>query len=538
MSDDMVYGIDLGTTYSAIARLDQYGKPEAIENSDGQYTTPSVVLFEEGSERYVVGLEAKNESAINPDRVVQWVKRFMGIEGWTTEIDGREWTPEEVSAIILKRLASDAAAKIGSPVENVVITVPAYFDDVARTATRTAGKIAGLNVIEVLNEPTAAALYYSVMSPDADLTGDILVYDLGGGTFDVTVITVSGDAVTVIATGGRRELGGKDWDDRLVTYVAEQFNLVHGIDPLDDPIALQELRIRAEEAKRSLSSRDAVRVAVSAGGARDSVEVTREKFDEITLDLLQNTIQLTNELLEKATEKGHSSLSEILLVGGSSKMPQVEEAVKQALGSQPRLFEPDMAVAKGAALWAAKRWVDQKVIDELGSDASEQEVEEVTQRFAAEVGLPAALVVKRVGDVLSHSVGVVVEDQNRPGVMVVSRLLAAQTPIDQATASGEFGTSADGQTDVRITIVQGEDDDPTQCTQVGEGTLSWGVPVPRNSPIEITFSMSGEGIIVVTGMDKTYGNATTFELERVSAMSADEIQAATNVVSALRARGE
>src|SRR5688500_6159866 len=300
MSDDAkkrkIAGIDLGTTYSAIAHFDEYGKVDVIPNSDNERITPSVILFED--EEVIVGKIAKNQAVSNPENVVQFVKRHMGEPDWVRVINGREYTPEILSAIILKRIVSDAEDQIGEPISDVVITCPAYFNDNERKATMDAGKIAGLSVIGIINEPTAAAIVYGMNNLVRDVKA--LVYDLGGGTFDVTILHIDGNNVKVLATDGERRLGGKDWDDMLLNHVAEKFIEEHKIDPREDPEAYQDLVIKVEEAKKTLSKKPLAKIFAQCAGKSLKMQVTREEFEELTRPLLEQTETYLDVVLKKA----------------------------------------------------------------------------------------------------------------------------------------------------------------------------------------------------------------------------------------------
>jgi molecular chaperone DnaK (HSP70) len=341
-----IYGIDLGTTYSCIAHIDKNGEPAIIPNAEGDLTTPSVVYIESG-ENVVVGTVAKQSAEMEPNRVVDFVKRSMGDENFAFEVDGREYKPEEVSSFILRKLVKDASSYLGEPITDVVITCPAYFGIKEREATKNAGKIAELNVHNVLNEPTAAAFSYGLDRAEEDQV--VVVYDLGGGTFDVTMIEIKGKDISVITTGGDHHLGGKDWDDRIIEYFATEFMNAHGEnqDPRDDLFTMQDLRNKAEEAKKILTAKEKYKTVVSYEGERTEIELTREKFEELTMDLLNRTIELTKTMLEDAKNKGHSQVTTMLLVGGASRMPMVTPKIKSEFGLEPMLYEPDQAIAKG-----------------------------------------------------------------------------------------------------------------------------------------------------------------------------------------------
>ncbi len=355
-----IYGIDLGTTYSAIAFINDDGKPEIIPNSDCERITPSVVFFDEPYEKgkvgyVVVGKVAKEAAKTDPTRVISFVKNEMGT-GWTREIDGITLTPEKVSAYILKRLAGDAKLDAGHDVKDVVITCPAYFGDAERKATIAAGQIAGLNVLRLLDEPVAAVLHYGLHKlPDSNAA---IVYDLGGATFDVTVVAIEGGNMRVVCSDGNHRLGGKNWNERVVEYFASKFAEATGTDKdalMGDADTLYDLQQQAEIAKQTLTLRQSTKVKIVFGENTERIEITREVFDEMTRDLLDQTVDLTQKMLDLAAEKGITRIDNFVLAGGSTRMPQVMEMVREKFApkvcNEPLAFEVDEAVAKGAAIF-------------------------------------------------------------------------------------------------------------------------------------------------------------------------------------------
>jgi len=362
-----VYGIDLGTTYSAIAYVDESGKAIAIRNSEGDTITPSVVFFAPDG-RFVVGREVKRASAVSNDnalRTIAFVKRQIGNNDWTFEVDGRKYDPTTILTLIIQRLVYDAKKHGGYSVKDVVITCPAYFGELERLRIRQAGQVAGVDVLRIIDEPIAAALYYAHYALDGSQEKtlsdkNILIYDLGGGTFDVTVLRATADGeFTIVCIEGDHQLGGFDWDAKIIEHGKQLFRDENGVDLMDSEDAFEvegQLKLDAEENKKSLSQRDSVNFRIRADHGSTKFELTREKFDEITADLLERTFILTDRVLQAADEKGISRIDEILLVGGSTQMPQVIAGVKKRYGTkygvEPRLHEPALAVAKGAALYA------------------------------------------------------------------------------------------------------------------------------------------------------------------------------------------
>lgn len=535
-----VFGIDLGTTYSAIAHMDEHNQPVVMRNQldNNDTVMPSVVLIEEGG-NIVVGEAAKSDAVLaDEERVFEEIKRSMGDRNYAPrEVDGHTCTPEFISSLILKKLAKYASDELGETVEDVVITVPAYFGESRREATKKAGEIAGLNVRAIVNEPTAAALCYDIDKEAEEQT--VLVYDLGGGTFDVTIIDVRENAIEVIVTGGAHDLGGKRWDEAIIRFVAEQFQAEHGIDPLDDPQATQDLRNRCEEAKKTLTNRKSTNVRVDCG-KRTMIELTREKFDELTQHLLDNSITLTRELMQQAKDdKGVDTIDKILLVGGSTRMPQVSEALREEFDMEPQLYDPDEAVAKGAALMGMKLLIDEQVEESVKrragenaklDDLSETEQETVTAEVGATMGLPQAAVAglasKQITMVCSHSIGVVVTDSITQQEEVAV-LIPAQTSLP-FRAEQRFGTNMADQRNADIRVMEGESKLPEDCDQLNpEGNILPLPPgLPAQAPIQITFEMDTEGIIHVWAEDLTGHEKIDFEIETEGVMSDEEVAAA------------
>lgn len=360
-----IFGIDLGTTYSCISYVDEYGRPIVIPNMHNDLTTPSVVLFESAS-HHVVGRSAKRQAEVKPEETCALVKRHMGDADWAFTAHDTEWTAPVVSSLILRALA-DACQAAGVDVREVVITIPAYFGDEGRNATKLAGELAKLDVVDIINEPMAAAFSYGFVQAEADNSETVLVYDLGGGTFDTTVIQIAERSITTVATDGEDELGGADWDRELARHVARRFvdECPNAEDPLDDDHARQTLMSEVEEQKQALSESQSVDFIVVHDAERAMIPVTREQFEEMTSGLLEQTIDATRRVLDKAHAKNVSQIDRILLVGGSSKMPAVKRRLEETFGIPAELKDPDLAVAKGAALYGRKKLIEDEVWTEL-----------------------------------------------------------------------------------------------------------------------------------------------------------------------------
>ncbi|MDM8539143.1 Hsp70 family protein, partial [Desulfobacterales bacterium HSG17] len=356
-----IFGIDLGTTYSSIACVDEYGKTVVVPNAENQRVTPSVVFFD--GDNIVVGDVAKESAKLYPNDVVSFVKRSMGEPNFLFEHNSNSYRAEEISSFIIRKIVQDAEKNIGiSGTKDIVITCPAYFGINEREATRRAGEIAGFNVRQIINEPTAAAIAFGSMESTEERV--VLVYDLGGGTFDITMIDIKPNAsIEVICTGGDHNLGGKDWDDRIVAHLVQEFQTAVGSDEdiLEDPDTCQDLQLSAEKAKKVLSQREQTPVLITHGGERVKITLERKTFVKVTRDLLERTISLTHEMLEEAGKKGYDHFDEIILVGGSTRMPQVTTRIKEEFEIDPQLFDPDEAVAKGAAIYGWKLFLQDEV---------------------------------------------------------------------------------------------------------------------------------------------------------------------------------
>jgi molecular chaperone DnaK len=486
MSDKIIIGIDLGTTFSAVAYVNEHGKPEIISNREGERTTPSVVFFEEGSGSPIVGREARNMAIIEPRRTVRFVKREMGNPSFRVNIDGKEYFPEDLSALILKKLKNDAEAALGVEITKAVISVPAYFKDAQREATRQAGQIAGLEVIRILNEPTAAALAYGLDKTKGNQT--ILVYDFGGGTFDVTVMRIEDTTFTILATDGDAMLGGKDIDGRLVEYFAEEFQREHGIDLRTEPHTHQDLWDKAETAKKDLSVRNNIGVVLSAGGKTLRVDIDREQFFGLIQDLIKQTEDCMNRVVQ-AAGLDWGAIDTVLLAGGSSRIPAVKEMIKRLTGKESaRDMNPDECVALGAAIQAVVTTVEK---DGKGAAPPLKDGVDIV-----------------VQDVASHSLGVKALSPDK-NIYINSIIIPRFSPIPcQKTRT--YATNQDNQSRVEVEVLQGEDLDPRspEVELIGKAGLK-NLPPHKAGEliIEVTLSYDADGVIEVVTKELKSGQA-------------------------------
>ncbi|SMF55218.1 Molecular chaperone DnaK (HSP70) [Azospirillum oryzae] len=541
-----VYGIDLGTTYSCIAWVDEHGKPTVLQNSEGDSTTPSVVYFET-ADNVVVGKAAKEVAKVHESRVVQTIKRSMGDAHWEFSCDNKTYRPQEISSFILRKLAADAEIATGEPVCDVIITCPAYFGTTEKEATRQAGILAGLNVHYVIPEPTAAAIAYG-MATDKEQV--VLVYDLGGGTFDVTVIVVREGAIEVVATGGEKELGGKDWDDAIVSYFAQKFEEQTGTaasELFNDQQTYQELLLDAEAVKISLSKREKVDKRIRFGVDSALVELNRATFASITEHLLERTVALTRDVLERAREKGRGAIDLVLLVGGSTYMPQVRDRVAQEFSCAVQQMDPNQIVAKGAAIYGYRHQLNQEILIRIAEMTGLPAPEAVNKEMVAAPVLAAAersvaqahglklpnlerLVNTVVHNVSSKSFGIKVIDPDtmREGV---SNLVFVDERVPR-TISQRFGTADDQQEGVSLAVFENLDRRPGgplleigDCTEIGIAELTFAHPLPRNAPIEVTFELAPDGLLKMHGRDCTTGKEIQAEFKTDSIMTVHEIEA-------------
>lgn len=484
-----IIGIDLGTTNSCVAVMEG-GEPVVIANSEGARTTPSVVSFQANGER-LVGQVAKRQAITNPDKTIISIKREMGTNH-KTNIDGKDYSPQEISAMILQKIKADAEAYLGETVSQAVITVPAYFNDAERQATKDAGKIAGLEVLRIINEPTAASLAYGL--DKTDKSEKILVYDLGGGTFDVSILELGDGVFEVLSTNGDTKLGGDDFDNKVMDYIAETFKAENGIDLRNDKMALQRLKEVAEKAKIELSSSTQTNInlpfitADATGPKHIDMNLTRAKFNELTHDLVQRSIEPMKKALSDAG-LSMNQVDKVILVGGSTRIPAVQEAVKSFTGKDPsKGVNPDECVAIGAAIQAGV--LTGEVKDVLLLDVT-----------------PLTLGIETLGG-------------------VATPLIERNTTIP-ARKSQVFSTAADGQTSVEIHIVQGERQMAADNKTLGRFTLSGIAPAPRGIPqIEVTFDIDANGIVKVSAVDKGTGKEANVTITASTNLSDADVEAA------------
>lgn len=518
-------GIDLGTTFSATAVLRPTGVPEILNNADGDATTPSVVLFQDfgDGDEPVVGAMAKHQAASAPLDVVQFVKRHMGDPHWRFDApSGATFTAEEVSAIILKRLKQDAELALGEEITDAVVTVPAYFDDARRTATLQAGKIAGLNVLRILNEPTAAALAYGL---DETRDGTVLVYDLGGGTFDVTLTRIHDTVFDVVATDGDRNLGGFDFDNALIQHVADELERQGAVGVLDDLDALALLRERAEMAKRTLTTVASTNVNVTFQGKPYRVKVSRADFEHATKSLLNRTRELVEDVLE-AGGIGWKQIDHVLLVGGSTRMPMIRAMVEKLSGKKPATdINPDEAVALGAAIQAA---IEQaRPVSGESAPFGEAGTVAGTTNTAPFGGRPVS-----VRDVTSQALGVIVLREDDPARDLNLVVIPRNTKVP-AKESRVVLTTYDDQDQVEVRVTQGDDEDPEFVVEIGRSMLSL-PPYPKGSRLRVTYHYDVDQTVYVELDDLTAGRSLgTFQVERVANLTDAQVEIAEAKIRAI-----
>jgi molecular chaperone DnaK len=508
-------GIDLGTTFSCAARLTREGTPQTVPNREGELITPSVLLIE--GKTIVVGREAKRSECVYPDRTAVCVKRDMGDEAYSRALGGDAFRPEILSAMILRRIKADYEMRHG-PVRHAVITVPAYFDDTRRKATQDAGRLAGLQVLDIINEPTAAALAFafdihlrrhgSVEAFAEQLTKKeqtVLVYDLGGGTFDVSIVRMSADRFETLATDGDVRLGGRDWDERLVDHLAAEFRKQHQTDPRNDPESLAFLYQAAEQAKHALSARASTRVMVAHAAKRLSIEVTREEFKRLTASLLIRT-QMTIEMVVESAGLTWSEIDRVLLVGGMTRTPQVREMIRRVSGRDPDCsLAADEVVAHGAAIHGGI--LLSRAARQAGSDDSE-----LMRTWATFQAI----------DVNAHSLGIAV----RTSFGYANSILIHKNTALPVARTRIYRTNVAGQRQVRVRVLEGEAREAEACSQIGEFVLR-NLPegLPERAPIEVECRYGADGRISVIGRDLTSGQLAETTIVRKGKLEDSELTA-------------
>jgi molecular chaperone DnaK len=493
-------GIDLGTTNSAVAHRNSYGRPEVIANRDGQNITPSVVYF--GSDPPVVGQEAKEWARLGNAEIASFFKPHMGNPLFQLEFHGKTYSAADLSTLVLKRLKEDAEARLGDRVDRAVITVPAYFADRERKATIDAGEAAGFQVMRIINEPTAAALAYGLQKTGVDET--VLIYDLGGGTFDVTVARITPAEIVILSTAGDHDLGGKNWDDRIATFLSERFSAETGFDPLDDPVALNEVLVRSEQAKFALSERSSSRITLQLATERRTFELSRVEFEAMTFPLMDRTRRLTEEALGEA-ELTWPRLDGVLLVGGSTRMPMVRAYVSQMAGKPPRAgVNVDEVVALGAAIQAAI---------EVGLS-----IGDATPKFTLGSSGPqsaAAAPLRKVTDVMSHSLGTIAVSPDGScyiNDIVVRRNLAIPA---SNTKSYLHETHGGSNTRLEVYLTQGESETPLDCTILGKYVFSEIHATGPEVTVDVGLSYDSNGVVQVQAIQRDTGHRLPMVVEPV-----------------------
>lgn len=565
MNRKIVLGIDLGTTYSCVAYVNEDGRPEVLLNSDEERTTPSVVWFNKN--RVVVGNEAKGMAAIYPNDVASFVKRYMGDETYFFECAQGRMRPEEVSSFVLKKLVKDASARLGQTITDVVITCPAYFFVKERNAVQRAGQMAGLNVLQIVNEPTAAAIAYGFSSSNVTQPKNILVYDLGGGTFDVTMIQITANAIDVVCTDGDHRLGGKDWDDAVVMMLIDKFQMETGTsdDLLNIPEALQELQGLAEDAKKQLSKKSEANVRFTYESNTARLTITREEFENATSGLLERTIAFTQSMLQEAKKNGVTRIDEILLVGGSTKMPQVAARLQAEFGFAPKVFEPDEAVAKGAAIignnHVIREMLEEKIKSITGDDdftldvvSSQKTNDEFTLEGTKREALDAAKqqledegfsletisgALKTITNVTSKSFGTAAISGLFKQELRLFNLIYRNSKIPTEVTQS-FSTMYDNQEIVEFQVLENSADKPTDPKEIrkvaqngidlSEGTELWSgdLELPpglkEGHELLVTFAMDANGLLKVICRDPESGRKIETVLQTGAVISKEEEQ--------------
>jgi len=504
-------GVDLGTTFSVIAHIDAYGKPQIIPNGESERITPSVILFD--GHNAIVGTLAKQNAVAEPEKIVDFVKREMGKSKseFHREFNGKVYSAEELSAIIIKKLKNDAEKYLGQKVTDAVITVPAYFNDAERTATLHAGQLAGFNVLQIINEPTAAALAYGLDKLDSNQT--VFVFDLGGGTFDVTIMRIENHHIRMLASNGDHRLGGKDWDDIIVNWLAEEFDKVHGENPLLDLQSYQDLYNRALTAKIQLTSRSRTALVHSFNGKSVKLELTREDFEKRSRHLVEKCKTICEIVLQEA-QMNWSQVDHILLTGGMTRMPAVREMIKQMTGVPiAEDLSPDEAVAIGASIQGILGLLNEE--DQLGERVLPVEVRE--HFSSADGGLI------QVTNITTHTLGVVLWDDAKVEEYVFP-MIKKMTAIP-VEMKNSFGTAKANMKNAIVRVVEGESTVPNECTPLGICDIELPPFLPKGSPVELTYRYDANQVLEV--VVDAYGKQNKVSIARNTGLSEGEIAAAT-----------
>lgn len=533
-----IFGIDLGTTYSAVARIDEFGMPVIVPNAEDQPTTPSAVYFET-VDNVAVGQTAKNSAVIDADNVVTLIKRRMG-EDFKLSFYGQEYTPESISALILKQLMQDAVAQTGIDTNRVVITVPAYFGVREKDSTRKAGEIAGLDVIDIIAEPVAAALAYGIKQSEGEKT--VFVYDLGGGTFDTTILKINPELLEVVVIDGNHELGGADWDSKLIEYLMSEFQSQTGIsdEELEDENFQQDVALKAEELKRNLSKLESKQVPMRLGSSMAKLTVTRDQFEDMTADLLNQTVDIVERTLKAAKDKNPGiTIDEVLLVGGSSFMPAVARTLKDKFGWDAKLSDPNQAVAKGAAIYGSSP------VSMSGTDA--EGAAQQTKSLLGDIGQQAAGPAREIRTVIPKAIGVGVWCEHEYGTACEhSDAQSDKLMVDFFIHKNDslpfvekrtFGTASEGQTTVAIKVFEQAGDMESELIANNRllshegGAVITDLPrLPKGSPIEIELDINKQGEAHLVAKDLTSGKELKFGIS-LGQMQEKEVEEAKEQIS-------
>ncbi|MEQ1852572.1 MAG: Hsp70 family protein [Chthoniobacteraceae bacterium] len=504
-------GIDLGTTFCAVAHIDAYGKPQIVPNAENERITPSVILFD--GNNAVVGTVAKQNAVSEPDKIVDFVKREMGKSKaqFSRTFAGKVYSAEELSAIILRKLKLDAEKYLGEVVTDAVITVPAYFNDAERTATLVAGQLAGFNVLQIINEPTSAALAYGLDKLEQDQT--VFVFDLGGGTFDVTIMRIEGHHIRMVASNGDHRLGGKDWDDIIVNWVADEFDKQHAENPLLDLQSYQDLYNRALTAKVQLSTRPRTTLVHNYNGRSVKLELTRESFEERCRHLVEKCKAICEIVMQEAN-MSWQQIDRVLLTGGMTRVPSVRQMIAD-MTQRPVADDvsPDEAVATGAAIQAMLAMLHDE--DETGSRVISQDVRD---QFSAADG---SLI--KVTNITTHTLGVVLWDDARVEEYVFP-MIPKMTPVP-ADMKNSFGTAKANMKNAIVRVVEGESTVPGECTPLGICDVELPPFLPKGSPVELTYHYNENQVLEV--VVEAYGRTSRVSISRNTGLAEDEIELAT-----------